>query len=69
MLRTLGLERADVVQICSWCKVKIKDEQGSWVWVFPCHIREVIKRTPERVSHGICPSCRREFFPELYSDD
>ncbi len=49
-----------IVPICSSCR-KIRDEQGTW------HRLEsyLTERTNAEFSHGLCPSCLTEYFPEL----
>jgi ferredoxin len=37
--------------ICAWCKVDLADKESS-------------QENPEKISHGICPTCRARFFPD-----
>jgi len=52
-----------IVPICSYCK-QIRDDEGYWNQVEAY----VEKHTEAEFSHGICPSCLKENFPE-FSDD
>lgn len=54
-VRTLS----ELIPICSHCR-KVRDEQGSWSPVE----RYVAAQTGSRFSHGICPDCVREHYPE-----
>jgi Membrane-associated sensor domain len=53
-----------IVPICSNCK-KIRDDKGFWnqVEVY------VQKHTEAKFSHGLCPDCVLELYPDLYLDD
>jgi hypothetical protein len=47
--------------ICASCK-KIRDDTGYWN-----QIEQYIKDHSEaEFSHGLCPECARELYPELY---
>jgi hypothetical protein len=48
-----------LIPICSYCK-NIRDDEGFWQKVdhFIHH------RTHARFSHGICPECAKQHFPE-----
>ena len=46
--------------ICSYCK-RIRDKQQNWEQVE----RYMAKRTDLQFSHGICPTCMEEHFPEF----
>jgi hypothetical protein len=48
-----------IVPICSHCK-KIRDDEGFWKQVD----EYVAKHTGAQFSHGICPTCMHENFPE-----
>ena len=49
------------VPICASCK-KIRDDKGYWK-----QVEEYIeKHTDAKFSHGICPSCYKELYPEIY---
>lgn len=52
-----------ILPICSSCK-KIRDDQGFWEQV------EVYFRNHSDVefTHGICPECARNLYPELFDD-
>jgi len=50
-----------LLPICSSCK-KIRDDQGYWN-----HLETYISsHSDANFTHGICPDCAREFFPELF---
>ena len=49
-----------IVPLCSYCN-KIRDDQGYWEQV-DVYIQ---KHSDAKVSHGICPECMREMFPDL----
>ncbi len=57
-----------LLPICSSCK-KIRDDKGSWNQI-EVYIRD---RSDVDFSHGICPNCAKELYPEYYdkmfSDD
>jgi len=48
-----------LLPICASCK-KIRDDQGYWSQVE----QYISEHTDARFSHGLCPECLREFFPE-----
>jgi CheY-like chemotaxis protein len=49
-----------LLPICSFCK-KIRDDQGYWQ-----QVEDYISRHSQATfSHGICPQCMREHFPDL----
>ncbi|HUI71833.1 MAG TPA: hypothetical protein VL354_15035 [Spirochaetia bacterium] len=49
------------VSVCSHCK-KIRDDQGSWM-----QLEAFIQaHFDARCTHGICPECVRELYPEQY---
>jgi PAS domain S-box-containing protein len=50
-----------IVPICSNCK-KIRDDKGYWEQVEGY----VAKHTEAKFSHGICPDCLKEFYPDYY---
>jgi PAS domain S-box-containing protein len=50
-----------LLPICAHCK-KIRDEAGNWTAIE----RYVRDRTEANFSHGICPECARQFYPEHY---
>ena len=47
--------------ICASCK-KIRGENGSWMTIE----RYLMNYTEHEFSHGICPDCCLELYPELY---
>jgi len=48
-----------ILPICSYCR-KIHDEQGKWI-----RIESYVQRhTLADFSHGVCPDCLKEQFPE-----
>jgi hypothetical protein len=49
-----------IVPICSFCK-KIRNDKGYWDQV-EVYVRE---RTEADFSHGICPACMHEHYPDL----
>ncbi len=49
--------------ICCSCK-KIRDDKGYWQQI-ESYIKE---HSQAKFSHGICPECARELYPELYKD-
>jgi hypothetical protein len=52
-----------LLPICAKCK-KIRDDQGYWN-----QIELYIARHSEaEFSHGICPSCAIELYPEIYGN-
>jgi PAS domain S-box-containing protein len=48
-----------LVPICSCCK-KIRDDRGYWTQVE----RYLAQHTGAQFSHGICPDCMKELYPE-----
>ncbi len=53
-----------LLPICAHCR-KIRNDQGFWERI-ETYIEE---RSDARFSHGICPDCVREFYPELADED
>lgn len=53
-----------LIPICSSCK-KIRDDQGFWNQL-ELYIEE---HSDANFTHGICPSCAEELFPEVFDDD
>ncbi|MCB2183754.1 MAG: hypothetical protein KQH63_17095 [Desulfobulbaceae bacterium] len=51
-----------ILPICSYCK-KIRDDEGYWDQV-EVYLK---KRSDADFSHGICPSCLEERFPEEFA--
>jgi AmiR/NasT family two-component response regulator len=52
-----------LLPICASCK-KIRNDDGYWQDV-AVYIRE---RSDAEFSHGICPDCAKEFFPDYYEE-
>jgi len=50
-----------LLPICSHCK-KIRDDKGAWE-VIEVYIRN---HSEAKFSHGICPSCAKELYPDFY---
>jgi len=49
------------IPICANCK-KVRDDEGFWEQV-EIYVRD---HTEAEFSHGICPDCMQELYPELY---
>ncbi len=49
-----------IVPICSYCK-KVRNDQGYWDQV-EVYVRE---HTEAEFSHGICPECLKQHFPDM----
>ncbi len=47
--------------ICCNCK-KIRDDKGSWQPIE----RYLMSHTEHEFSHGICPKCRKQLYPDLF---
>jgi hypothetical protein len=52
-----------ILPICARCK-KIRDDEQFWVDV-ASYFR---KHSGFRFSHGICPECEKELYPDLLGD-
>ena len=52
------------IPICSSCK-KIRDSNGSWLSIE----RYLMNHTAHEFSHGICPDCREELYPEVFPQE
>jgi hypothetical protein len=50
-----------IIPICAKCK-QIRDDQGFWSQV-EVYIRD---HTEAEFSHGICPECAKELYPDLH---
>jgi hypothetical protein len=50
-----------ILPICAQCK-KIRDDQGAWQGVEK-YVRE---RSDVEFSHGICPECAEELYPDIH---
>ena len=64
--REQALEKIKILQgflpICSSCN-KIRDEEGEWN-----HLEDyIITHSEADFSHGVCPTCSKRLYPELYS--
>lgn len=53
-----------LLPICSNCK-KIRDDKGYWNRI-EAYIHD---HSEAGFTHGICPTCAKKLYPELYSDD
>lgn len=53
-----------IVSICSACK-KIKDGKNDWI-AFETYLKN---QGGIKVSHGFCPHCVKELYPELYPEE
>ena len=53
-----------LLPICSKCK-KIRDDQGYWQLV-EVYIQD---RADVEFSHGICPDCAEELYPEIFAKE
>ena len=56
------MQLSGLLPICSYCK-KIRDDKDYWHNVenfIAEHMAEV------RFSHGMCPDCLKEFYPQVY---
>jgi len=49
------------IPICSNCK-RIRDGKGAWLSL-ECYL---MNYTQHEFSHGICPECRKELYPDLF---
>ena len=52
-----------IVPICSFCK-KIRDDKGFWSQVESY----VSHHTDAQFSHGVCPDCQEEHYPEFFNN-
>jgi len=50
-----------LIPICSHCK-KVRDDNGYWEQVEDY----IARHTDVDFSHGICPDCMRQYYPEMY---
>lgn len=51
-----------ILPLCSYCK-SIRNGQGDWE-----NVDEYIsKHTEAKISHGICPECMAEHYPDIYT--
>jgi hypothetical protein len=51
-----------ILPLCSFCK-KIRNDKGYWEQV-DVYIH---KHSQADISHGICPECMKEHYPEVYA--
>lgn len=51
------------IPICSNCK-KIRDGSGHWMTIE----RYLMNYTEHEFSHGICPECRKNLYPDLFRE-
>jgi steroid delta-isomerase-like uncharacterized protein len=50
-----------ILPLCSFCK-KVRDDEGYWKQVDVY----ISQHTEADISHGVCPECMKEHYPELY---
>ena len=50
-----------LLPICSYCK-KVRDDQGYWSKIE----KYVQEHSEAKFSHGICPDCLKQYYPEKY---
>ena len=53
-----------IIPICAYCK-QIRDDEGFWHQVESY----IHRHSLAQFSHGICPDCAQELYPELSLDD
>jgi hypothetical protein len=53
-----------IIPICASCK-KIRDDSGYWQQV-EAYVKN---HSDAEFSHGICPECVNELYPDLYDED
>ncbi len=51
----------ELIPICANCK-KIRDDKGYWNQIE----QYISEHTDSHFSHGICPDCMRELYPDLF---
>jgi hypothetical protein len=51
-----------ILPLCSFCK-KIRNDAGYWEQV-DAYLK---KYSGAEISHGICPECMKEYYPEEYA--
>jgi hypothetical protein len=59
-----GKTLRDMLPLCSFCK-KIRDDKGYWEQVDVY----IYKYLQADISHGICPECAKEHYPDIDIDD
>jgi hypothetical protein len=50
----------DIISICARCK-KIRDDKGYWNQIES----NLHKHSDAKFTHGICPECAKELYPEF----
>lgn len=55
-------ERDGVIMMCSHCRLVRHTTAPRWDWV-----PDLVANMPSNVSHGLCPSCTRYYYPDLES--
>jgi len=64
VLRECGESFEDeLVPICASCK-KTRDDNNKWN-----PVERLLSKKKVTCSHGICPECAKELYPELYDED
>jgi hypothetical protein len=62
VLKTKTLSR--YIPICVRCK-KIRDDKGDWQ-----HVETYVSRHSDtQFSHGLCPVCAKELYPDMQLED
>ncbi|HDQ14100.1 MAG TPA: response regulator [Sediminispirochaeta sp.] len=54
----------EIIPICASCK-KVRDDQGYWIQVE----QYLSEHSGSQISHGLCPDCMRELYPEYPMDE
>jgi DNA-binding response OmpR family regulator len=54
---------AKLIPVCSYCR-RARDDKDYWESLD----QFLLKQTEAQVSHGICPDCLRDHFPDIYED-
>lgn len=52
-----------LLPICSYCK-SIRNDEGYWYSVE----HYITTHTPAQLSHGVCPPCLKQHYPEIYEE-
>ncbi|MBN2324960.1 MAG: PAS domain S-box protein [Spirochaetes bacterium] len=53
-----------ILSICARCK-KIRDEKGNWI-----HVETYVsQRSGAQFSHGLCPECAKELYPDIQLEE
>jgi hypothetical protein len=53
-----------LLPICAHCK-KIRDDKGYWKQIESY----IIEHSEAEFSHGICPECAKELYPEIFVEN